>query len=63
MTSRTATFAVDVGCVCPDGHRAGLLGLAPAVRDQHIAAFKRDHPQEQGHRWVDRLPKQQGDPK
>jgi hypothetical protein len=59
----TRTFAVDIGCLCPDGRRAGLLGLYPPVRDQHIAAFKRDHPQDQGHRWVDRLPKQQGDPK
>jgi hypothetical protein len=54
---------VDIGCLCPDGRRAGLLGLYPPARDQHIAAFKRDHPQQEGHRWVDRLPKQQGDPK
>ncbi len=52
-----------VGCVCPDGHRAGLLGVGGPSRDQLIAGFKRDHPQEEGHRWVERLPKQKGDPK
>jgi hypothetical protein len=53
----------DRACLHPDGTGVAIHTSGPS-RDQQIAQFDRDHPDEaDGHRRVQRLPKAKGDPR